>query len=194
MPLPSAKAEITWKEPWLFQIRTSSRLAWLMRAGFFAVVYVVFVVAIIMDSGKPNRRQLGIAEKAVMPAVVAAVFLVLFELPNLQRIVSVTSTQISCMGGFMMFGGPIHLITGMRQWNCREIRSVQLLRTGEPDNEFPFGLMIVTPKHAAARRLGVPATTSLDDVADRIHAMGVAVQLSNWQPKASKDNAALAAT
>jgi hypothetical protein len=30
--------------------------------------------------------------------------------------------------------------------------------------------------------MAVPASVSLDDVADRVHLMGLAVQLSGWNP------------
>jgi len=176
-----ASAELTWPEPWFFALRASSRTAWIVRALFFIAVYVLFAVLLHMENGSPNGPKFGVAGKLLMPALIGAVFLALFEVPNLQRNVSVTDSGLVCMGAFMYFGGPIHWITGMRQWNVRELKRIQILRPGEADNDFSFGLMIVTPKYASAKRLGIPSATSLNVIADRLHALGVDVQLSDWR-------------
>lgn len=119
-----------------------------------------------------------------MPAIVAAVFLLMFEVPHLQRIVTISREGISCDGAFMMFGGPIHWIAGMRRWNWRELKQVQLLRPREAGNVFDFGQRIVMPKHAGSKRLAVPSTIALNEVADCLHARGVDVLLSEWHPSA----------
>jgi hypothetical protein len=113
--------------------------------------------------------------------MVAGLFLAMLELPNMQRTVTLTDNDISCIGTFMVFGGPIHLITGMRQWNRREIKEIRLLRPGEPENRFSHGLMIISPKYARARQLAVSSSVPLETVAKHVHSMGIAVRLSDWQ-------------
>lgn len=178
-------AELSWSEPWLFKLRTSSRTAWIVRGAFFASVYVLFAFLLQQENDAPNGPKFGLAGVLLMPALIGAVFLVMFEFPNAQRIVSVSDKGLSCVGAFMALGGPIHLLTGMRNWNVRELKQVTFLRAGEADNVFPFGLMVVRPKYASAKRIGVPTTVSLNAIADRIHDMGVEVQLSDWRPAAA---------
>lgn len=183
---PQASGALSWSEPWLFKLRTSSRTGWIVRGLFFVAVYVLFAVLLHTERGSPNGPEFGLAGKLLMPALIGAVFLTMFEVPNAQRIVSVTDLGLSCVGAFMYMGGPIHLLTGMRNWNLRELKHVELLRPGVPGNDFPFGVMVVTPKYASAKQIGIPTEISLDMVADRLHAMGVDTRLSDWRPNNSK--------
>jgi hypothetical protein len=111
----------------------------------------------------------------------------MYEIPTLQRKVSLTDKEITCAPSapaLMMFAGmlaPLQIIIGMGHWHQREIKLVQLLHPAEPGNRFSFGLMIVTPKYGRVRKLGVPSNVPLDEVANRLHAMQVFVQLSGWQ-------------
>jgi len=181
-----ASGVLSWSEPWLFKLRTSSRTGWIVRGLFFTGVYVLFAVLLHMEQGSPNGPKCGTAGKLLRPALIGVVCLSMFEVPNAQRIVSVTDNGVSCIGAFMYMGGPIHLITGMRHWNLRELKHIELLRPGAPGNDFPFGLMVVTPKYSSAKQIGVPAEISLDAIADRLHAMGADTRLSDWRPDDAK--------
>lgn len=183
MLVPSQQVKLTWNEPPLFQLRASSKTAWWLRGLFFFAIYALFAVLLRMDhkTSGPAFTPVG---KLVMPAIIATVFLAMFEAPTLRRVVSIGDGGISCTGAFMMAGGPIHWVTGMRHWNWRELKQVHLLRPGEPGNAFDFGLMMVTPKYARPKQLAVAPTMALNDVADCLHAMNAEVVLSDWRPPA----------
>jgi hypothetical protein len=181
----NANSKHQWNEPWFFKLRSATKTGWMLRGGFVVGVYVLFVVLLSMDSNSPNGPNFGIVEIILLPAMVAGVFMAMIEIPNVQRMVSLTDNEISCVGALMMFGGPIHLLTGMGQWNRREIKTVQLLRPAEPGNKFPFGLMLITPKYAKPKQLAVPSSVVLNDVANHLHSIGVDVQLSEWEPAAT---------
>lgn len=190
----NANAKYQWHEPWFFILRSSTAVGWVMRGGFFLGVYVLFAVLLSMESNSPDQPHFGMAEIIVLPAMVAGLFLTLIELPNIQRLVTLTDSDISCIGTLMALGGPIHLLLGPKQWNRREIKHVQLLRTGELGNEFPFSLMVITPKYARAKKLAVPSTVTLNDIADHLCSIGVDVELTDWQPPASDPPASHAPT
>ncbi|MBD3676528.1 MAG: hypothetical protein HUJ26_23705 [Planctomycetaceae bacterium] len=181
----NANAKYQWNEPWFFKLRASTKTAWVLRAGFFIGVYVLFAVLMSMDSKSAGGPQFGTVEILILPTMIAGLFLAMIELPNIQRVVTLTDNDISCIGTLMMFGGPISLLTGTGQWNRREIKTVQLLRTGEPGNDYSFGLMIITPKHAKEKQLAIPLTVSLSDVANHLHTVGIDVRLSDWQHSSS---------
>ena len=86
---------------------------------FFLAVCVVLVVLMSMEKKPPNSPQYGTVEIILLPALVAGLFVAMLELPNMQRMVTLTDHDISSTGTFMVFGGPFHLLTGMVQWNRR---------------------------------------------------------------------------
>lgn len=147
------------------------------------VIYIVFAGLLFMEKPTPTKPEFSLAAILLLPAVIATFFVVSFEIPTLQRIVSLTDTDFSCVGGLMTAGGvgPIHWLTSMRTMNRREIKQVQLLRPGDPDNRFSFGLLIVTPKYGRPQICAMPTTISQEMVANHFHAMQIDVQLTDWQ-------------
>jgi hypothetical protein len=195
MVLKSGSSSYEWNEPLFFLILTSTRVGWIVRVGVFLAIYVLFVFLLTLDKNSPQEMRLPAAVVLLLPAFIGGLFLAMYEVPTLQRKVSLTDKDIGCAGTLMMFGGMsnlLHMIVGrMGQWNRREIKLVQLLRPGEPGNRFSFGLMIVTPKYAAPRKMGVPCDVPLDEVATRLHAMQLIVQLSGWQADAPPPHGAI---
>jgi hypothetical protein len=191
MPLQPAGATLTWDEPLFFKLRLSSGLGWIARGLAAIVVYGLFVVMIFAITRSPTAPPLGVVEVFLGPALVAVAFVVAFELPTVQRSVTLTDKDISYVGTLTKygFGGMFSLLTGMGSWNRREIRSVRLLRPGEPGNQFPFRLMVIEPKYGKSKLIGVPLTVGLDDVANHLHSMGLVVELSGWQSVAEKTKA-----
>jgi len=179
IPIPN-NALHSWNEPWFFTLHTSTKLGWIVRGCFFVAVYALFFAVLFLEQGNPNSPPFGTAEIIFLPALVAGVFSALLELPNLQRMVAITDKDISCIGSFAMFGGPIQLIMGMGNWNRKEIKHIQLLRPGEEGNRFLFGLMIITPKYSKPQPIAVPSKVSLDAVATSLHSIDIPVQLSGW--------------
>lgn len=173
-----------WTEPKFFLLRNSSKTGWIIRGVFFCLIFGGFAVLLTMENGNPGRAPLGWVETAILSGVIAVFMLVSFELPTMQRQVSITKNSISCDGGMMaMFGGLIHLLQmGWDQWNLREIKKVRLLRAGEGDNSFGFGLMTIYRKYSKEKSMGVAADVSLEELADLLHSMELDVELSDWSP------------
>lgn len=188
----NANSKHQWREPWFFRLRSRTTTAWLLRGGFFTGVYVLFAILFSMAHGP----QFGATEFVVLPAIFTVLFLAMTEIPNLQRIVTLTDNDISCIGAMRIFSSPLSLLMCAVQWNRREIKSVHLMRSEETGNNFPFAIMVVTPKYSRAKQLAVPPTVMLNEIADHLHSMGVSVQLSGWQPTAedSTENATQSAT
>lgn len=185
-PHSNTNAKHQWKEPWLFYLRSSTKTAWMLRVGFYIGVYLLFVVRMSIDGKSADGPQFGILEIILLPAFIAGMFLAVIEIPNIQRVVTLTDNKISCFGTLILLGGPIHLLLGSGQWNRREIESVQLVRAGEFGNDYPFALMTIAPKYARQKQLAVPPNISLADIADHLHSIGVDVELSGWERPASE--------
>jgi hypothetical protein len=176
----SANTSLRWSEPLFFKLRSSTRLGWIVRAAVIVAVYGLLLVLLFVEKRPPEWPEPGPAKIILVPAAVGIMILFLFELPNAQRTVELTDKEISCFGMQPMAGGLVHLLTGMAVWNRREIQVVRLLRPGEPGNRFSFGLMTIARKYGRPKQLAVPRTVRLEDVADHLHSMDVAVELSGW--------------
>ena len=185
------KAIHQWTEPWFFLLRSVTRAGWFVRLGFFIAVYAVFVVLLVQATDSTGKPLIGHVGVALFPIPIASLSIVMFEVPTLQRqVVLSNDNRISCFGTLLMFAGPIQLIRGgFDTFNQREIKQVELLRTGEPGNDFPFGLMIVVRKFSSTKHIAVPTTESVEEIANHLHAMTIDVQLSDWEPSAEKADA-----
>jgi hypothetical protein len=183
LPLPP-DSSATWLEPPFFKMRTTTKTGWTIRAIVFVAVLVGFASLLYSGGGGSARRAIPISEIVLWSALVSVLFFAATELPYYQRIVTLTENEISCLPKPTLAGGAqgLAILLGLQQWNKREIKHVELLRPKEPGNRFSFGIMIVKPKYAAPRQMAVPTSVSLDDVAARIHSMGLPVQLSGWNP------------
>jgi hypothetical protein len=177
LPKPIGKLRIQWNEPWFFKQRTLSWRGWLIRV-FLLGVGIVFGTG-MMSQGSA-RKELTPIEWAYAVGIGVLVVL-LMELQTFLRSVSIFEYDIFCVGVLTMQGGTlVHLLTGVKQWNRREIKQVSLLRPGETGNPFSCGLMIVIPKYTRPHQIGVPRSVSLIELADHLHTMGLAVELSEW--------------
>ena len=176
-----------WQEPWFFVLRSSSRRAWILRIAFFIGNYVLFVVLMSIDTKSPAGPEFGLAATIILPALIAGVFLTLIEAPAFQRTVTLTDRNISAIGTFMRFGGPIQLLLNNGQWNRKEIKDIRIIRPGESENSFRFAVLVITRRHSGGGRVGIPQSVSLNEVADHLHSMGLAVQLSEWLPPSESD-------
>jgi hypothetical protein len=184
---PLANAKLRWNEPWFFTLRQSTALGWIARAVVIGVLYGVLLVLILSIERSPTAPELHRAVVFIPPAIFSILIVALFDIPNLQRAVELSDTEISCVGRVTTYGGAlamIHLLVGSVVWNRREIKHIQLLRPGEPGNRFPFGLMTIARKYGGAKQIAVSPTVALEDVAKQVHSMAIAVQLSGWQPVA----------
>lgn len=178
-----ANVKLQWNEPWLFKLRTLTWSSCLWRAALFAAVYLVFVGMLSNPGNSTAEPQHSTVEIFTIPLLIAAMFLASLEIPTLQRVVSISNSEISCVGAFMVFGGGVlSLLMGMAQWNRRELKQVSLQRPGEPGNPYSFGLMTITLKHAAPKKVGIPGGVCLNDVADQLHSMEIPVELTEWAP------------
>jgi hypothetical protein len=181
--LPTGKLRMQWHEPWFFKLRTLNWRGWLIRAAILAC-------GILMCTGFANRPPnasgpgLSIPEVIGISLLFGGLFLLSLELPTFQRAISISEYEIHCVGALMMLGGggALQLLMGMKQWNRREIKQVTLLRASESGNSFSHGVMTVVPKYASSHQIGVPRSVSLTELADRLHVMGISVELAEWTP------------
>jgi hypothetical protein len=173
---------LQWNEPWLFKLRTLTWRNWLWRAALFAAIYLVFMGMISNPRESTAEPQHSTVEVLTIPLLISALFLASLEIPTLQRVVSISDSQISCVGAFMVFGGVISVLMSMAQWNRRELKQVTLQRPGEAGNPYSIGLMTITLKHAAPKKVGIPSGVCLNDVADQLHSMEIPVELTEWVP------------
>jgi hypothetical protein len=187
---PLAKAKLRWNEPWLFTLRQSTALGWIVRAVMIGVVYGMILALILSIERSPTAPELNPAVVFIPPAIFSILIVALFDVPNLQRTVELSDTEISCVGRVTTYGGAlamIHLLIASVVWNRREIKHIQLRRPGEPGNRFAFGLMTIARKYGGEKQVAIPPTVALEDVANHVHSMGIAVQLSGWQPAAAPE-------
>jgi hypothetical protein len=187
---PLANAKLKWHEPWFFKLRQSTALGWIARVIMIGVVYGVLLVSILSIERSPTAPELNPAVVFISPAIFSILIVAFFDVPNLQRVVELSDSEISCVGRVTTYGGAlamIHLLIGSVVWNRREIKHVQLLRPGDPGNRFPFGLMTIARKYGGSKQIAVSPTVALEEIANQLHSMGIAVQLSAWRPAAEPE-------
>lgn len=165
---------LCWTEPIFFKLRSITASGWLLRFGGFAILFVIFTGIVEREPlTSPDYRQ---------PALLAFAGLAFFELRACKRQILLSDHDITCLAGWRHRIKVTDLLFGMGVWNRREIKHITLLRPCEPGNAFAFGLMIVALKHARPKQFAIPLAVSLNAVANHWHAIGLDVQLSNWQP------------
>jgi hypothetical protein len=172
-----------WNEPPFFKIHTTTKIGWMIRGMIFFVVFLCFASLLSSGGDGGARHTSAIPTIVLASAFGSALLFVASELPNFQRLVTLTDDGIACQPKPMFQGKGIQVFSmmlGWQRWNKREIKQVELLRPEEPGNQFSFGLMIVRPKYASARQIAVPTSVSLEEVAARVQSMGLPVKLSGW--------------
>lgn len=156
---------LKWIEPPFFRLRTAGFMSWIVRLGIVAFLTQVFV-----NSGPGNTLVTSLA--------FAVGFVFMYDATTMQRTIVITDHGIECLGIFASVGHPIWSIIGSATWNRHEIGSVMILRPGEAGNRFSYSVMQVCLKHAQPRLLGIKPGKPVDQIAERIRAMNVPVELS----------------
>ena len=180
---PVYHPKLTWYEPSFFKLSSRTTADWIWWFGGAMVIYVALATYLLTaDVTNFDRPATNFAAKLVIPGLVTFAVLVLFELPNWRRVVSLTDHEVTCTSVMVTEGGLLYALWGIKQWSRSAIARVELLRPGEAGNRFPFGLIVVFPTYSRPGRIGVPKAIALEDVATQLHSMNVAVSLSGWTP------------
>jgi hypothetical protein len=101
----NGNTRLRWDEPRLFALRLISTTGWAIRRVIALVIFAVFFGLMSLDNNSLTAPEFGLATRITLPAIIAVFFIVMFEVPNLQRTVSINDKNIFCNGKFMMFGG-----------------------------------------------------------------------------------------
>ena len=103
-------------------------------------------------------------------------------MPGALRNAWITDYEIGCVGALALFASPMLLLLSGGNWNRREIKLVELWRLKEGPNQFNHGLMVIVRKFSKSIRLGIPASLPMEQVAQRLHEVGIPVALNDWIP------------
>jgi hypothetical protein len=161
-----SSTQMTWNEPMFFVVRLRERWGW-MRRGLLALGIVLLMFLAIFFT----RNQPGIGKTIAISVLAGVVLVVLMDVGNIQREVTIKDDCVICSSTVGTFW--------MTSFALRDIHGVRLLYPQEWT--FPYGAMFVQTSDDMFL-MGVPNKVSLPTVANVLHRLGVNVQLSGWEP------------
>jgi hypothetical protein len=170
--LNASKPLLTWKEPTLFAARTRGRRGWRLRGALALSIFAVMMLGFYADKKGGRRANVSWAGGVLVSALVGVFFAAMLDATELNREITITDNDISSFGN-----AGVHI--SMSSWPLRDVLWVRLI----PPEEFgrSFGAMEFATRRARVQ-VGVPASMSMTRIAEVLHAQGINVALTGWEP------------
>lgn len=166
-----SSTQISWNEPWFFIIRIRRATGWANRAFFgLAVAIVLFMAMYLLQPGR------GLVESVGVSVLAGCVLVVLLDVSNLQREVTIKEDGILVNSSVSWGWG------WWANFELNNINGINLIRPSEWEHSYS-GMVIASP--ADDFLVAIPNTVSLETLANILHRLGVPVSLEGWEPSDS---------
>ncbi|HVJ67690.1 MAG TPA: hypothetical protein VM510_06895 [Caulifigura sp.] len=163
-----SSTQMSWSEPWFFLLRIRERPSWIKRFVAGLVVSVAMFAAMFFSA---RHAALGLPQTIGLSLACGFVLILLIDVPNLQRDVTIKDDCIIVGNSF----GRGNFVT----FDFAHIDAVELLRP--EDWNRPWGAMLIDIP-GETYLTAVPVKTSLETAADVLHRLGLPVALRGWEP------------
>jgi hypothetical protein len=168
-----ARTLLTWQEPRLFAARTRDRRGWVLRGALALLIYGVMMAGFYADKNWGGRGPKFSTAGAVLLSAFVGLFLTsLLDAPDLNRQITISDDSINSFGN-----AGEHF--SMSTWALRDVLWARLIPPEELGRS--FGAMEFQTRRGWAR-VGVPASLSMERIAEVLHSQGIRVSLAGWQP------------